>query len=141
MVVLTEPEIGPSCADLPLTLKVTPLGALDLTSRLAGRHISLEGLSAANQPGKRTGCGVVEIFVEELNNISKVPEEEQQIDHTSLAGLEMSLKGTGIPTDILTADSECEQTYGAGGVDGESDVEATAVGVCLCGKKLRKGAP
>lgn len=54
IVVLTEPEIGPSWADFPLTLKlrksdqslfhsetpprkayVTPLGALDLTSRLA----------------------------------------------------------------------------------------------------------
>jgi hypothetical protein len=35
--VLTEPEMGPSCADLPLTLKVTPLGAFDLTSRLAVR--------------------------------------------------------------------------------------------------------
>lgn len=33
--VLTEPEMGPSCADLPLTLKVTPLGAFDLTSRVA----------------------------------------------------------------------------------------------------------
>ena len=33
--VLTEPEIGPSCADLPLTLKVTPFGAFDLTSRFA----------------------------------------------------------------------------------------------------------
>lgn len=32
---LTEPLIGPSWADLPFTLKVTPLGALDLTSRLA----------------------------------------------------------------------------------------------------------
>jgi hypothetical protein len=60
IVVLTEPEMGPSCADLPLTLKLrehdrvrnclnpcggslyeevcsytTPFGALDLTSRLA----------------------------------------------------------------------------------------------------------
>ena len=32
----TEPAMGPSWADLPFTLKVTPLGALDLTSRLAG---------------------------------------------------------------------------------------------------------
>jgi hypothetical protein len=36
IVVLTEPEIGPSCADLPLTLNVTPFGAFDLTSRFAG---------------------------------------------------------------------------------------------------------
>ena len=35
---LTEPAIGPSWADLPFTLKVTPLGALDLTSKLAA-HI------------------------------------------------------------------------------------------------------
>ena len=33
--------MGPSWADLPLTVKVTPLGALDLTSRLAWRYISL----------------------------------------------------------------------------------------------------
>lgn len=36
IIVLTEPEIGPSCADLPLTLNVTPFGAFDLTSRFAG---------------------------------------------------------------------------------------------------------
>lgn len=32
--------MGPSWADLPLTLKVTPLGALDLTSRLAEYSVS-----------------------------------------------------------------------------------------------------
>ena len=32
---LTWPAMEPSWADLPLTVKVTPLGALDLTSRLA----------------------------------------------------------------------------------------------------------
>lgn len=37
---LTEPAMGPSWADLPFTLKVTPLGALDLTSRLA--RVTLE---------------------------------------------------------------------------------------------------
>jgi hypothetical protein len=31
----TEPPIGPSWADFPLTVNVTPLGALDLTSMLA----------------------------------------------------------------------------------------------------------
>ena len=46
--VLTEPEMGPSCADLPLTLKVTPLGAFDLTSRFAG---------ALGQLSTRTGTG------------------------------------------------------------------------------------
>ena len=35
---LTLPEMGPSWADLPFTVKVTPLGALDLTSRLARRE-------------------------------------------------------------------------------------------------------
>jgi hypothetical protein len=31
----TEPPIGPSWADFPFTVNVTPLGALDLTSMLA----------------------------------------------------------------------------------------------------------
>lgn len=33
--VLTDPVVEPSCEDFPLTLKLTPFGALDLTSRLA----------------------------------------------------------------------------------------------------------
>lgn len=37
----TEPVTAPSWADFPLTVKLTPLGALDLTSRLAGVAISL----------------------------------------------------------------------------------------------------
>jgi hypothetical protein len=42
IIVLTEPEIGPSCADLPLTLNVTPFGAFDLTSRFAGGILEAE---------------------------------------------------------------------------------------------------
>ena len=33
--VLTDPVVEPSCEDFPFTLKITPFGALDLTSRLA----------------------------------------------------------------------------------------------------------
>lgn len=35
---LTLPEMGPSWAFFPFTVKVTPLGALDLTSRLAASN-------------------------------------------------------------------------------------------------------
>jgi hypothetical protein len=36
----TDPLMGPSWADLPFTLKVTPFGALDLTSRAAADRVS-----------------------------------------------------------------------------------------------------
>lgn len=55
--------MGPSWADLPFTLKVTPLGALDLTSRLA-RDSQLDE-SRANGEGASgfTRVGVVEVLV------------------------------------------------------------------------------
>lgn len=37
---LTEPLVGPSCAEVPLTLKLTPLGAFVLTSSLAALDLS-----------------------------------------------------------------------------------------------------
>lgn len=59
----TEPPIGPSWADLPFTLKVTPLGALDLTSRLAG---DCQLVQKNDWNIEHTRVGVVEILVEEL---------------------------------------------------------------------------
>ena len=38
---LTEALVGPSWLDVPLTLKFTPLGALDLTSILASSNYKL----------------------------------------------------------------------------------------------------
>lgn len=62
---LTLPLVEPSCADFPLTLKVTPLGALDLISRLAatGQFLLLINKTVSDHC---TGCSMVEIFVEEL---------------------------------------------------------------------------
>jgi hypothetical protein len=37
--VLTDEVTGPSCAEVPLAVKLTPLGALSLTSRAAGRAL------------------------------------------------------------------------------------------------------
>jgi hypothetical protein len=38
---LTWPAMEPSWEDLPLTVKVTPLGALDLTSRDAADELAM----------------------------------------------------------------------------------------------------
>ena len=58
---LTEPLVGPSCAEAPLTLKATPLGAFDLTSILAVQEVSNVQLGEITT---RTGSGVVEVLVE-----------------------------------------------------------------------------
>lgn len=62
---LTEPEIEPSCGCLPLTLKVTPLGAFDLTSRAAASNVS--EASSIIIPAQYTLSGVVEVLVQELD--------------------------------------------------------------------------
>jgi hypothetical protein len=59
----TWPAMEPSWADLPLTVKVTPLGALDLTSRLA-RSLLVDVLWMKRT--RRTRAGVVEVLVQEL---------------------------------------------------------------------------
>ena len=72
---LTLPLVEPSCADFPLTLKVTPLGALDLISRLAatGQFLLLINKTVSDHC---TGCSMVEIFVEELAMRVLVKREE-----------------------------------------------------------------
>lgn len=72
--VLTLPAIGPSWADLPFTLKVTPLGALDLTSRLAKNNQmsampTIKAASLKQAAGKSlTSRSVVEVLVKELSD-------------------------------------------------------------------------
>lgn len=71
---LTEPAIGPSWADLPFTLKVTPLGALDLTSKLAVSKKKTGQLQLAHNKEKIkqymfTRADVVEVLVKELYSI------------------------------------------------------------------------
>ena len=73
---LTEPAIGPSWADLPFTLKVTPLGALDLTSRLAISKNSVSSIAHKQKFPRSTRpvmdlftrADVVEVLVKELEN-------------------------------------------------------------------------
>jgi hypothetical protein len=63
---LTEEETGPSWADTPLAVKLTPLGALSLTSRAAG------AMSANALEGQLVfpTCGsVVEVLVDKLERI------------------------------------------------------------------------
>ena len=63
----TEPDRGPSCADLPFVVKVTPLGAFNLTSRFAVGWCELYScFLAAVGKSKLTRRCMVEIFVEQL---------------------------------------------------------------------------
>lgn len=55
----------PSWEDLPLTVKVTPLGALDLTSRDAADELAM--LRRGQGAARRTRAGVVEVLVQELS--------------------------------------------------------------------------
>ena len=48
---LTEALVGPSWVDVPLTLKLTPLGALDLTSILASDNRKLYSVSLKQLSG------------------------------------------------------------------------------------------
>ena len=61
---LTDPEVEPSWADLPLTLKDTPLGAVDLTSRLPRPFVSRCSLHFPRL--LRTSRNVVKVSVQEL---------------------------------------------------------------------------
>ena len=63
---LTEALVGPSWVDVPLTLKLTPLGALDLTSILASKSHKLHMFHCNNYEATITSCNVVEVFVQEL---------------------------------------------------------------------------
>lgn len=59
----TEEVTGPSCADVPLAVKLTPLGAFSLTSRAAA------GVSVVARTAQLVSptCGsVVEVLVDEL---------------------------------------------------------------------------
>lgn len=93
----TEEVTGPSWAEVPLAVKLTPLGALSLTSRAAAagsvgvRQSQLERL---------TGSSVVEVLVDELQDgvVSDCVILELYLGshkHTSLEALAMSLKAGG----------------------------------------------
>lgn len=60
---LTEEDTGPSCAEVPLAVKLTPLGALSLTSRAArdGSVVVRQGQLTCQTCGS-----VIEVFVNEL---------------------------------------------------------------------------
>ena len=113
--VLTEAEIGPSWADLPLTLKVTPLGALDLTSRLAATAVSLQPKQDRTEKAQLTCCGMIEIFVQDLlasisaSRTGKLPFAvcSESMGRTSLAGLPISLNATGSGTATPDMVSDC----------------------------------
>jgi hypothetical protein len=60
---LTDEVTGPSWADVPFAVKLTPLGALSLTSRAAVGALALGG---AGQLKSRTCGGVVEVLVDKL---------------------------------------------------------------------------
>lgn len=70
--------MGPSCVDFPFTVKVTPLGALDLTSMLAGQtKVSQDSFIKRRKANcscvsRLTRAGVVEILVEELHQESLI---------------------------------------------------------------------
>ena len=63
---LTEALVGPSWVDVPLTLKLTPFGALDLTSILASDDGEFHLFHQTSLEVTITSCDVVEIFVQKL---------------------------------------------------------------------------
>ena len=96
---LTWPAIEPSWADLPLTVKVTPLGALDLTSRLA-RSLLVDVLWMKGDPtnpgwrGRSPCSGAIWRWYQ--LSILCGSEDFSSIKHrTSLAALAMSEKAAG----------------------------------------------
>ena len=58
--------MGPSWVDVPLTLKLTPFGALDLTSILASNNHELHKFHQNISEATITSCKVVEVLVQEL---------------------------------------------------------------------------
>lgn len=83
-----------------MTLKLTPLGAFDLTSSVAVTSQMLEPLTAENGG---TSSGMVEVLAQELSHISTnttVRFRSNAFARTSLDGLAISLNA-GI--DILRA--------------------------------------
>lgn len=61
--------MGPSWADLPFTVKVTPLGALDLTSRLAVIQSVMKCGEFVGDSRRLTRVGMVEVLVQELERV------------------------------------------------------------------------
>ena len=61
---LTPPAFFPSCVALPLTLKVTPFGALDFMSRFAVEFVS--STSNEYQCAMRTSSNVVKVSIKNL---------------------------------------------------------------------------
>jgi hypothetical protein len=62
----TDEVTGPSWADVPLAVKLTPLGALSLTSRAAVGALAMAG---AGQLISQTCGSVVEVLVDELEGV------------------------------------------------------------------------
>ena len=102
IVVLTEPEIGPSWADFPLTLKLECGQRLALSSLGGALHNAVWCLGLDLEIGRGS---VVEVFGEELDLVLEhfVPRLGYAV-LTSLAGLAISLKGTGIPDMMAVED-------------------------------------
>ena len=66
--VLTDPAVEPSWEDFPLTLKLTPFGAFDLTSRLAVRSQCMIDYDMEETWG--TSSGMIEVPVDQLRAVS-----------------------------------------------------------------------
>lgn len=81
----TEPAVVPSWEDLPFTVKVTLLGATDLTSKLATRRKSTTQFPQKHSDSL-TRVGVIEVLVQDLNTTTK---------ETSAPGTENTLPGRG----------------------------------------------
>jgi hypothetical protein len=62
----TDEVTGPSWAEMPLAVKLTPLGALSLTSRAAVGALAIAG---AGQLMSQTCGSVVEVLVDKLEGV------------------------------------------------------------------------
>ena len=89
---------------MPLTLKLTPLGALDFTSILALKIHKLHGFHQNNSEAAITSCNVVEVFVQELYMHQLCILCKPQWLLASFEVLEMSEKAGG--TDMSTDDKD-----------------------------------
>jgi hypothetical protein len=96
---LTEEVTGPSCAEVPFAVKLTPLGALSLTSRTAANELACAFAAQLMRP---TCVGMVKVLADKLEKM-----RSQQLYHhlprardmwaqlTSFEGFAMSLKAGG----------------------------------------------
>ena len=92
----TDDVTGPSCAEMPLAVKLTPLGARSLTSRAAVGALAGAG---AGQWAAQTCGRVVEVLVDELEGAESAGRSRAAVrgasKHTSFEALAMSLNAGG----------------------------------------------